>query len=145
MIQSYIYILKTREKLQKSFSAAMVNIFSWITFYTLVLVKLYVSFFFYTPVNKDPDSDVTVAGRKPSAVHEYMYLRILLDSQLTFKSQVKKSSEQNPTQCGRFRHIRNNLTTVLPAILRQVGSPSNQMKDEGFENTGQKVKFIPSL
>lgn len=50
---------------------------------------MYVDFFFES-VNRDPVPDVTVAERKLYVVHEYLYSGILLDSQLTFKSQVKK-------------------------------------------------------
>lgn len=53
---------------------------------------MYVFFLFFPKsANRDPDPDVTVAGRRLSVVHEYKYLGIVLDSQLTFKKQVKKS------------------------------------------------------
>lgn len=46
--------------------------------------------FFSKSANRDPDPDVTVAGKRISVVQEYKYLGIILDSQLTFKKQVKK-------------------------------------------------------
>lgn len=39
---------------------------------------------------RDSDPVVTVAGRRLSVAHEFKYLGILIDSQLTFKTQVLK-------------------------------------------------------
>ncbi len=52
-----------------------------------MLVKLYVCFFSKS-VNRDPDPDVTLEGRRLSVVHEFKYLPIVIDSQLAFKTQV---------------------------------------------------------
>lgn len=43
----------------------------------------------YVSANRDPDPVVIVAGRRLSAVHEYKYLSIIIDSQLTLKTTVK--------------------------------------------------------
>lgn len=45
--------------------------------------------------NRDLDPDVIVAGRRLSVVHKYKYLGIIIDSQITFKEQVKKVGFEN--------------------------------------------------
>ena len=67
-----------------------------------------VCMFFPKSANRDPDPDVVVAERRLSVIHEFKYLGIIIDSQLTFKTQVKKVVNRIKFN---FRHIRNNLTT----------------------------------
>lgn len=87
-----IYVhAKNKRQAAKELSATMVNISNCLTNSCLHLnTSKSVCMFFSKSANKDPDPEVTVAGRTLSVVQEFKYLGIILDTQLTFKSQVKK-------------------------------------------------------
>ena len=63
--------------------------------------------FFSKSANKDSEPAMLLAGRKLLVMNEYKYLGIVIDSQLTFKTQVKKVVNRIKFN---FRYIRNNLT-----------------------------------
>lgn len=82
---------KNKKQAGEELSASMVNIFDWLINSCLQLnVDKTVCMFFSKSVNRDRDPEVTVAGKRLSVVHEFKYLGIVLDSKLTFKTQVKK-------------------------------------------------------
>ena len=67
--------------------------------------------FFSKSANKDPEPAMLVAGRTLLVMNEFKYLGIVIDSQLTFKPQVKKVVDRFKFNLNNFRYIRNNLTT----------------------------------
>lgn len=107
-----IYVhAKNKRQAAKELSATMVNISNCLTNSCLHLnTSKSVCMFFSKSANKDPDPEVTVAGRTLSVVQEFKYLGIILDTQLTFKSQVKKVVNRIKFNLINFRHIRSNLT-----------------------------------
>lgn len=93
-------------------SDAMTNVANWLTSSCLHLnISKTVCMFFSKSANKEPEPAVLVAGRKLQIVNEYKYLGIVVDSQLTFKTQVKKVVHRIKFNLNNFRYIRNNLTT----------------------------------
>lgn len=105
-----IYVhAKNKKQYAKELSASMVSISNWLTNSCLHLNTS--KTVCMKSANKDPDPEVTVAGRTLSIVHEFKYLGIILDIQLTFKSQVKKVVNRIKLNLVNFRHIRSNLTT----------------------------------
>ena len=72
--------------------------------------------FFLKSAKKDPEPAVLVAGRKLLVMNEYKYLGIVIDTKLTFKTQVKKVVNRIKFNLNNFRYIRNNLTTEASKI-----------------------------
>lgn len=72
--------------------------------------------FFTKSVNKDPELDFIVAGRRLLVVNEYKYLGITIDSQLNFKTHVKKVVNRIQLNLGIFRQIRTNITTEVSKL-----------------------------
>lgn len=103
---------KNKKGAADELSAAMANVSNWLTSSCLHLnISKSVCMFFSKSANKDPEPAVLVAGRKLLVVNEYKYLGIVIDSQLTFKTQVKKVVNRIKFNLNNFRYIRNNLTT----------------------------------
>lgn len=55
-------------------------------------------------------ADIFVMGEKIKVVSEFKYLGILIDSRLTFKSQIKKVCKQVKFNIANFRYIRSHLS-----------------------------------
>lgn len=107
----YLHATNKRQAAEE-LSAAMINISNWLVNLCLHLnTDKTVCMFFSKSTNRDPDPDVIVAGKRLPVVQELKYLGIILDSRLTFKTQVKKVINKIKFNLANFRHIRNNLTT----------------------------------
>ena len=65
--------------------------------------------FFSKTKRPDPVSSVQVSGTTLEVVSSYKYLGIILDSQLSFKKQVKNVLAKVKFNLHNFRYIRNNL------------------------------------
>lgn len=92
-------------------SAAMINVSNWLQFSDLHLnVSKNVCMFFSKKASTDGDPDVFVHGTKLKIVHEFKYLGIVIDSQLCFKQQVKRTVNLIKFNLSNFTYIRNNLT-----------------------------------
>lgn len=65
---------------------------------------------------KWPDPPVDVAGCTLAVLQEYRYSGVIIDSKLTFKSQVKKVTNKLKFTLATFRQIRNNLTVEAAKI-----------------------------
>ena len=119
MTQPYIYMLKSRKttcQALEKLSAAMVNISNWLANSCLHLnvdktVRILLCYYMSKSANSNPDPDVTVEGRRLSVVQEFKYLGIIIDSKLTFKTQVKIVPNKLKFNLSNLRHIRNYLTT----------------------------------
>lgn len=127
-------------------SATMINISNWLENSCLHLNadKTICTFFLICKFRSRCYS--TVAEKILSVVRAFRYLGIIIDSQLTFKTQVKKVVNRIKFNFkSNFRHIRNNLTTeasklyinaiifshwnfCLPVGLRQDGPHYDQLK-----------------
>ena len=91
----YVHAINKRKAAQE-LSATMINISNWLANSCLHLnTDKTVCMFFSKSANRDPDPDVIVAGKRLPVVQEFKYLGIIIDSRLSFKTQVKKSYKQN--------------------------------------------------
>ena len=103
---------KNKKRAADELSAAMVYVSYWLTSSCLHLnIRKSVCMFFLKSAKKDPEPAVLVAGRKLLVMNEYKYLGIVIDTKLTFKTQVKKVVNRIKFNLNNFRYIRNNLTT----------------------------------
>lgn len=102
---------KNKHQAAQDLSAAMINVSNWLQFSDLHLnVSKNVCMFFSKKASTDGDPDVFVHGTKLKIVHEFKYLGIVIDSQLCFKQQVKRTVNLIKCNLSNFTYIRNNLT-----------------------------------
>lgn len=90
----------------------MVNVSKWLSDSCLHLnVKKTVCMFFTKTACNSHEPDVYVSGERLQVMPEYKYLGIYLDSNLSFKKQVKNVAKVVKFQLFNFKYIRNSLTT----------------------------------
>ena len=61
--------------------------------------------------NNTPPPDIFVKGQRVEVVQEFKYLGIILDSNLTFKKQIKKTVGSVKRNLRQFRFIRDQLSS----------------------------------
>ena len=75
-----------------------------------------VCMFFSKKQCSTPDPAIMLSGVKLQVVSEFKYLGLLIDSQLSFKSHVKKEGHRVKFNLSNFRFIRNSMTTDAAKI-----------------------------
>lgn len=100
-------IKQVAEKLTQS----MAHVSEWLNQSCLKLnVNKTVSMFFSKSNIENSQADIYVTGEKIKVVSEFKYLGIIIDSKLTFKSQIKKVCNRVKFNIANFRFIRSNLS-----------------------------------
>uniref|UniRef100_A0A8C6S602 Reverse transcriptase domain-containing protein n=1 Tax=Neogobius melanostomus TaxID=47308 RepID=A0A8C6S602_9GOBI len=103
---------KDKEEVAKKLSKTMEFVSQWLYNSCLHLNLKKTECIFFTKRKSDlPDPELYIAGEKISVVTEYKYLGIILDSQFTFKKQVKKVIRTIKLNLANFRYIRQSLNT----------------------------------
>uniref|UniRef100_A0A3P9HF32 Reverse transcriptase domain-containing protein n=1 Tax=Oryzias latipes TaxID=8090 RepID=A0A3P9HF32_ORYLA len=92
---------------------AMVNITAWLKYSCLQLntSKTVAMFFNKSNNNLTAEPDVFVSGERLQIVSEYKYLGVILDSNLSFKSHIKRVCNRIKFNLSNFRHIRHQMST----------------------------------
>ena len=106
---------KTRQQAALKLTSALNKVSDWLTYNCLTLnVSKTVAMYFSIKrgdVNQQPD--IFVKGEGIKTVDNFKYLGVIIDSNLSFKKQIKKTSKCVRASLANFRHIRHQLP--LPA------------------------------
>jgi len=96
----------------KELTTSMANVTTWLTQCCLQLNISKTVCMFFTKRNSDSvEPDVFVSAERLTVVSEYKYLGVLFDSNLSFKSQVKKVCNRVKFNLSNFRFSRNYMST----------------------------------
>ena len=103
---------KTHAEAAAQLTKIMVNISAWLNACCLQLNTSKTVTMFFAKNNKSYiEPDVFISGKRVQIVHEYKYLGILIDCNLTFKGHVKKVCKNLKFTLSNFRHLRNHMST----------------------------------
>uniref|UniRef100_A0A3P9HG26 ribonuclease H n=1 Tax=Oryzias latipes TaxID=8090 RepID=A0A3P9HG26_ORYLA len=92
-------------------TSAMNKVSEWLQKSQLILnVSKTVCMYFSKSSTNQDTPPVLINGTAIQSVSEYKYLGITIDTQLTFKSHIKKVVNSIKFNLSNFRHLRNNLT-----------------------------------
>uniref|UniRef100_A0AAR2J957 Reverse transcriptase domain-containing protein n=1 Tax=Pygocentrus nattereri TaxID=42514 RepID=A0AAR2J957_PYGNA len=109
---------KNKQQAASELTAAMVLISDWLSNSCLYLnINKTVCMFFSQKLTEMIQADVLVRGEKLKLVSDTKYLGIILDSNLSFKNQVKKVINTVKLNLANFRHIRPYLTTEAAKLF----------------------------
>ena len=102
----------TKQQAACKLTTAMAHVKHWLNNSCLHLnTKKTVCMLFTKRSSDSPTPDVYVAGEKITVVSDFKYLGVTIDSNLTFKKQIKTVTNVIKFNLSNFRHIRNCLTT----------------------------------
>ncbi|XP_046707928.1 uncharacterized protein LOC124387560 [Silurus meridionalis] len=102
---------KNTKQVAEKLTQSMVQVSEWLNQSCLKLnVNKTVSMFFSKSNIANNQADIYVTGEKIKSVSEFKYLGIIIDSKLTFKSQIKKVCNRVKFNIANFRFIRSNLS-----------------------------------
>ena len=77
-------------------------------------INVYAVCMIFTKTNSSSvEPDVLVSGERLQVVSEYKYLRVLIDSTLSFKARVKKVCNRVKFNLSNFRVIRDYMSTEV--------------------------------
>ncbi len=108
---SYVHA-KTKQQAACKLMAVIDHVTHWLNNSCLHLNTKKTVYMFFTKRSTDSlTPDVYVAGEKLTVVSDFKYLGITIDSNLTFKKQIKSITNVIKFNLSNFRHIRNCLTT----------------------------------
>lgn len=95
----------------------MVHVTAWLNQCCLKLnITKTVAMFFSRSNSSSVEPDVYVSGDRIQVVPEYKYLGVLIDSKLTFKSQVKRVCSRVKFNIANFCFIRSHLSMQATKI-----------------------------
>ena len=102
---------KDKKHAAQELTDAMMNVYNWLEKSKLYLnISKTVCMYFSNRANTESDPNIFVQVKTIEVVQEFKYLGITLDSQLSFKQQIKKIVNRIKFNLSNFRFIRNNLT-----------------------------------
>ncbi len=109
---------KSQQQAAQKLTDTMNQVAQWLINSRLHLtVRKTVCMFFTKRPDYDVKADVFVQKQKLEVVHEFKYLGLLLDSQLSFKKHVKKVVNIAKFNLANFRFIRNSLTNEAAVLF----------------------------
>lgn len=93
-------------------TSSMVHVTAWLNQCRLQLnVSKTVGMFFTKTHSSSVEPDVSVSGERLQIVSEIKYLRVMIDSKLSFKAQVKKVCNRVKFNPSNFQFIRDHTST----------------------------------